>query len=114
MTSAESQIWENYAALGMSACATSRGQAFFLAMQKALKDDEELAVHCHSGPERLRVVEMFAPSRHVLVVTGTDGERGLARVITTVESLQLVCRIVKVQPGTKPLRIALVSPKQKD
>ena len=84
------------------------------AMQKALKEDEELVVYLGSGAERIRVLEIYAPSRQVAVLSGTDAERNHARVIAAVDSLQLVCRAVKVQPGAKPVRVALITPKPKD
>lgn len=80
------------------------------AMQKALKEDEELVVTCHN----VRVVEIFAPSRQMVVLTGHDADRALTRVIAGVESLQLVCKVSKVPPGAKPLRVGLVTPKPKD
>jgi hypothetical protein len=83
-------------------------------MQKALKEDEELVVLFQNGAERIRVMEVFAPSRQVAVLSGTDADRNLTRVISAVESLQLVCKVMKVQPGTKPVRVGLISPKQKD
>jgi hypothetical protein len=70
------------------------------AMQKALKEDEELAVHYHSGAESIR---------QVLVLTGTDSARTLTRVIASVDSLQLICKIGKT--GGKPVRVNLVTPK---
>ncbi len=80
------------------------------AMQKALKEDEELAVYYHSGAESIRVLEVFAPSRQVVVLTGTDSARTLARVIAAAESLQLICKIAKTTG--KPVRVNLVIPKQ--
>ncbi len=76
------------------------------AMQKALKEDEELVVSC----QNIRVMEIFTPSRTMAVLTGHDAERSLARVIGGVESLQLICRVSKVPPGAKPARINLVTP----
>ena len=46
-------------------------------MQKALKDDEELIVTF----QNIRVMEIFAPSRHMAVLTGLDAERSVTRVI---------------------------------
>jgi hypothetical protein len=77
------------------------------AMQKALKEDEELAVTC----QNIRVVEIFAPSRQMVVLTGHDPDRVLTRIVAGVESLQLVCKVAKVHAGAKPLRVALVTPK---
>ncbi|HUP04681.1 MAG TPA: hypothetical protein VMU19_11870 [Bryobacteraceae bacterium] len=80
------------------------------AMQKALKEDEELALYFQNGSEPLRVLEIFLPAPKVAVLSGSD-QAGFARVIAAVESLQLVARVVKVKPGAKPHRIALVTPK---
>jgi len=81
------------------------------AMQKALKEDEELVVTLHTGGERLRVMEIFTPSRQIAVLSGHDGERNLTRVISAVDALQLVCKVMKVAAGTKPARVGLVAPK---
>jgi hypothetical protein len=37
----------------------------------------------------------------------------LTRVICAIESLQLVCKVVKIQPGAKPVRVGLATPKAK-
>jgi hypothetical protein len=81
------------------------------AMQKALKDDEELVVWFQNGAERLRVMEVFVPSRQIVVLSGHDAERNLTRVISAIESLQLVCKVMKVAAGTKPVRVGLIAPK---
>lgn len=81
------------------------------AMQKALKEDEELVVWFHSATERLRVMEVFAPSRQMLVLSGHDAERNLTRVVTAVDAVQLVCKVMKVAAGAKPQRVGLVAPK---
>jgi hypothetical protein len=80
------------------------------AMQNALKEDEELALHFQNGAEAIRVLEIFLPTPHVAVLSGA-GENGFARVIAPVESLVLSARVRKVQPGAKPHRIAVVVPK---
>jgi len=82
------------------------------AMQNALKDDQELLVTCAIGAVTLRVLELFAPSPLIVVVTGTDGDRGLARLITPAASLQLLCRPVPVKPDAKPTRVRLVTSKK--
>jgi hypothetical protein len=84
------------------------------AMQKALKDDEELVLLFHAGAERIRVMEIFMPSWRVAVLSGVGADRVSARAIAAVESLQLVTKVAKVQPGAKPARVALVTPKAKD
>jgi hypothetical protein len=81
------------------------------AMQKALKEDEELLVLFHAGAETVRVLEFFFPSWQVAVLTGVDNARSTARVISAVESLQLVCKVTKAAPGAAPARIKFVTPR---
>jgi hypothetical protein len=82
------------------------------AMQKALKDDEELVIYVQSGTEKIRVMEIFLPAPQVAVLTGIDANRVMTRVVSAVEALQLLIRTGKTQPGTKPVRINLVIPKK--
>ena len=49
----------------------------------------------------------------VLVLTGLDTERTITRVICPADSLQLVCKPMPVQAGTKAARIRFVVPKPK-
>src|SRR5262252_10646517 len=63
------------AAPGENLCATMLGQ--IQAMQKALKEDEELLVLLHNGLETMRVMEIYVPSWQVAVLTGIDSERNL-------------------------------------
>jgi hypothetical protein len=84
------------------------------AMQKALKEDEELVVLCHTGGEKIRVMEIFLPSPQVAVLTGLDSNRALTRVISAVEALQLVARTAKAPSDTKPVRVGLITAKPKD
>ena len=79
------------------------------AMQKALKDDEELIVLVHAGGETVRVLEFYFPSWQVVVLTGVDA--GVTRVVAAVESLQLVCRVGKAAAGAAALRIKFVTPR---
>jgi hypothetical protein len=81
------------------------------AMQKQLKDDEELVVTFEQGMERIRVLEIFLASPGVAVLIGPDAHRSLTRVIAPVVSLQLVCKVAKVAAGAKPARVGLITPK---
>lgn len=99
------------AAQGDQPGATLLGQV--QAMQKALKEDEELVVLFHAGPEPLRILEIFAPSWQVVVLTGIDTERKVTRVVAHIESLQLVCKVMKVQPPAKPHLIGFIAPRVK-
>jgi hypothetical protein len=84
------------------------------AMQKALKEDEELVVWFQNGADRIRVIEVIMPSWRLAILSGLDAERNLTRVISPVESLQLVAKVMKPQPGVKPTRVGLVTPRSKD
>jgi hypothetical protein len=81
------------------------------AMQKALKEDEELVVTLHTGGERIRVMEIYTPSRLMLILTGHDAEGKLTRVISAVDAAQLVCKAAKCAAGSKPARVGLIAPK---
>ena len=81
------------------------------AMQKALKEDEELAVSVHAGGETVRVLEVYFPSWQVAVLTGVDKDMSITRVVAAVESLQLVCKISKPAAPTAPSRIKFVTPR---
>jgi len=83
------------------------------AMQNALKEDQELLVLVSAGAELIRVLEVFAPSWRVVVLTGVDTNKNVTRVISPVESTQLICKVVKAQPSVKPTRIAFITPKPK-
>lgn len=83
------------------------------AMQKALREDEELVVLCQAAGETLRVLEFFLPSWQVAVVSGADKDRNVTRVVSPLESLQLLCKVRKVQPPAKAARISFVAPRPK-
>ena len=94
---------------GENVCATILGQ--IQAMQKAVKDDEELVILFHNRLETIRVLEIYVPSWGVAVLTGIDTERNLTRIISAAEHLELTCKVMKVQPGAKPVKVALIAPK---
>ena len=71
------------------------------AMQKALKEDEELVIHLQSGAEKIRVLEIFLPSPQVAVLTGIDANRVMTRVVSAVAALQLQVRTGKAQAGSQ-------------
>jgi len=83
------------------------------AMQRPMKDDQELIVHFTAGNETLRVTEIFVPSLHVLVLAGVDAEQNVTRVVIPAEAATLVCRIMKVAPDAKPVRVNILSPRPK-
>jgi hypothetical protein len=81
------------------------------AMQKALKEEDELLVLCDAGVETLRVLEIFLPSWRVAVLTGIDAEKTVTRVVCPVERLQLTCKVLRAPANAKPARIRIVAPK---
>jgi hypothetical protein len=83
------------------------------AMQKACKEDEELVVLFRSGSETVRVLEFIVPSWTVLVLAGVDEAKNTTRIVSTPESIQLVCKVMKVQPSRKPTRLGFRIPKPK-
>lgn len=82
-------------------------------MQRALKEDQELVVHYHTGTEMLRVHEVFVPSLLVLVLAGVDSNQNVTRAIVPADSVKLICKIVKVAPEAKPIRVNVLSPRPK-
>src|SRR5260370_42396899 len=58
------------------------------AMQKALREDQELVVLCNAGGETIRVLDVFLPSWQVAVLTGIDTDKNVTRIISPIESLQ--------------------------
>ncbi len=81
------------------------------AMQRPLKDDQELAVLFHAGDGMLRVHEIFVPNTEVLVFAGVDAEGNVTRVISPVNAAQVVCRILKVAAGAMPSRVNVLTPR---
>jgi hypothetical protein len=82
------------------------------AMQKALKEEDELLVLFYAGNEPLRIVEIFIRSRNVLVLTGYDAEKNITRVVSHVDGLRLICKVMKAPQGARPVRITFVAPKR--
>ncbi len=83
------------------------------AMQKACKEDEELVVLFRSGSETIRVLEFLVPSWPVLVLAGLDEAKNTTRVVSAPESVQLVCKVMKLQASGKPVRVGFRIPKPK-
>jgi hypothetical protein len=83
------------------------------AMQRACKEDEELAVLYRSGEETIRVLEFIVPAWPVLVLSGVDEAKNTTRIVTTAECVQLICKVMKVQPAAKPVRLGFRVPKPK-
>ena len=80
------------------------------AMQKSLKEDQELVVQFRSGEEMLRIVEIFVPSPQVFVLSGNDGQQRLTRIVTPAAAVQLTCKVLRVTPGVAPVRLKIMTP----
>jgi len=80
------------------------------AMQRPLKDDQELAVLVRAGDEMLRVAEIFVPTADVLVFSGLDPRGNTTRMITPGNMAQVVCKVVKVAPGASASRVNVLTP----
>jgi hypothetical protein len=80
------------------------------AMQKSLKEDQELVVQFRSGEEMLRIVEIFVPSPQVFVLAGNDGQQRLTRIVAPATTVQLICKVLRVVPGTTPVRLKIMTP----
>lgn len=81
------------------------------AMQRGMKDDQELVVTCATPGVTLRVREIYVRSPQVAVLTGVDSDNALTRVICPFESLVLVCKPSAVTAGSTALRVRVVVPK---
>jgi len=53
------------------------------------------------------------PSLQVLVLAGVDADQNVTRVIVPADQLKLVCKIVRVAPNAKPVRVNVLSPRPK-
>jgi hypothetical protein len=84
------------------------------AMQRALKEEQELVVLFTAGSETLRVLEIFVPSLHVFVLVGVDSEQNVTRVVIPAEAAQLVCKIMKATSGVQPVRVNVRWPRPKE
>jgi hypothetical protein len=80
------------------------------AMQKSLKEDQELVVQFRSGEEMLRIIEIFVPSPQVFVLAGNDGQQRLTRIVAPAATVQLICKVLRVTPGTTPVRLKIMTP----
>jgi hypothetical protein len=81
------------------------------AMQRPLKEDQELAVLVRAGDDMLRVTEIFVPNTDVLVFAGVDSQGNVTRLISPVGVAQVVCRILKVPTGATASRINVLTPR---
>lgn len=89
--------------------ATPEMQADFLdavkaqlaALGKRLKEDEDLAVYCCIGADKMRVFDLEIASATLVVVHGLDPEGILTSALLHPDALNFLCKVVKLKPGAK-------------
>jgi hypothetical protein len=81
------------------------------AMQRPLREDQELSVTFRAGDEMLRVTEILVPNPQVLIFVGADAEGRVTRVISPVDMAQVVCKVMPVAAGASPVRVNVLTPK---
>jgi hypothetical protein len=81
------------------------------AMQRPLRDDQELMVKVRAGDDVLRVTEIFVPGPQLIVFAGTDAQGNITRVISAAESAQVICKILKVSAGATAVRVNVLTPR---
>jgi hypothetical protein len=81
------------------------------AMQRPLRDDQELSVMFRAGDEMLRVTEILVPNAQVLIFVGADAAGHVTRVISPVDMAQVVCKVMPVAAGAGPVRVNVLTPK---
>ena len=81
------------------------------AMQRPLREDQELCVTFRAGDEMLRVTEILVPNAQVLIFVGADAQGNVTRVISPVDMAQVVCKVKPVSPGAGPVRVNVLTPK---
>jgi hypothetical protein len=81
------------------------------AMQRPLREDQELRVAVRAGDEMLRVTEILVPNAQVLIFVGADAEGRVTRVISPVDTAQVVCKVMPVASGAGAVRVNVLTPK---
>jgi uncharacterized protein (UPF0218 family) len=81
------------------------------AMQRPLREDQELAVTVRGGDEMLRVIEILVPNAQVLIFVGADAEGRVTRVVSPADASHVVCKVMPVAPGASPVRVNVLTPK---
>ena len=76
-------------------------RAQLTAQGKHLKEDEDLAVYCGAGPDRMRVFDIEIASATLVVVHGIDPEGGRTIAMMHPDALNFLCKVIKLKPGVK-------------
>jgi hypothetical protein len=70
-------------------------------LQDSLSPDKELLIYYHSGTEVIRILHIATPDWETVVLTGVDEQGNPSRVISSIHSVQFVCKIIDVPPQQK-------------
>ena len=85
-------------------------RAQLAAQSKHLKEDEDLAVYCGAGADRMRVFDMEIASATMVVVHGIDPEGARTSALMHPDALNFVCKVVKLKPGAKRRPVGFHTP----
>ena len=75
-------------------------------IMKRLKPDEELQIFCGAETDRMRVSKIEFTEGSVVIAHGPNED---AYLVSTVFSLELTCKIVKVAPESARMPIGFIS-----
>jgi hypothetical protein len=81
------------------------------AMQRPLRDDQELVVKVRAGDEILRVTDIIVPNAQLIVFAGADAQGNITRIVSSAETVQVICKILKVLPGATAVRVNVLTPR---
>ena len=80
---------------------------------KALKEDEDLAVYCSIGTDRMRVFDVEIASATLVVLHGIDAEGCRTSALVHPDNLNFVCKLMKLKPGAKRRPVGFHTPPAK-
>jgi hypothetical protein len=83
-------------------------QSHITHLQNSLAEDEELMILCSDGFSQIRVTEIGFHNWHIVIFAGVDGNGNPSSMITNINSVQMTCHVVKVEPPGKPFRVGFV------
>ena len=85
-------------------------KAQLAAQSKHLKEDEDLAIYCGAGPDRMRVFDIEIASATLVVVHGIDPEGARTTALVHPDALSFVCKVMKLKPGAKRRPVGFHAP----
>jgi hypothetical protein len=85
-------------------------RAQLAAQGKHLKEDEDLALYCGAGPDRMRVFDIEIASATLVVVHGIDPEGARTFALVHPDTLNFTCKLIKLKPGGKRRPVGFRAP----